>query len=105
MKKIILSICALALLSTACGGRLPKPTTSKKIIQHHFKKYGKKYKDSPFGKARVKETEILETEEIHKHFATTTAFVTLENSEVFKVRFTLEKTPFGWRYVLWENLH
>ncbi len=102
MKKIaIFSIC---LFLVGCAGRLPAPKTSQRVLKHHFHHYGKQFKETAFGKSKVREVEILDTEEIHKNLVTVTAFVTLEDGDVFKVRVTLERGSFGWRYVSWENL-
>ena len=89
---------------TACGGRLPSTARTQGIIRHHFNHYGKKYKTSPFGKKKVTNVELLKVEEIHKNLIAVQSFVTIEGPEVFKVRVVIEKGPFGWRYVSWENL-
>lgn len=88
----------------ACGGRLPTQTTTQNIIRKHFNRYGKEYKTSPFGSKKVANVEILKIDEIHKHLVSAVSFVTIEGPEVFKVRMVIEKGPFGWRYVSWENL-
>ncbi|OGQ05384.1 MAG: hypothetical protein A2979_10080 [Deltaproteobacteria bacterium RIFCSPLOWO2_01_FULL_45_74] len=88
----------------ACAGRLPSTSKSTSIIRKHFNKYGKKYEASPFGNKKVTNVEILSVDEIHKQLISVQAFVTLEGSDVHKVRVTIEKGPFGWRYVSWENL-
>lgn len=102
MRKFPLVLCLVMLV--ACGGRLPTTSKSTSLIRKHFNKYGKKYEASPFGHKKVTNVEILGVEEIHKHLVSVQAFVTLEGSEVHKVRVTIEKGPFGWRYVAWENL-
>lgn len=101
-KKIIFTLLGLFLL--ACGGRLPTQSTTKNIIRKHFNHYGRDYKKSPFGGKKVTNVEILKVEEIHKHWVSAISFVTIEGPEVFKVRVVVEKGPFGWRYVSWENL-
>ncbi|MBI4224067.1 MAG: hypothetical protein HY609_03980 [Deltaproteobacteria bacterium] len=88
----------------ACGGRLPAQSTAKNLIRKHFNKYGKKYEASPFGGKKVTSVEILKIDEIHKHLVSAISFVTIEGPEVFKVRMVIEKGPFGWRTVSWENL-
>lgn len=104
MKRIICSCMMVLWLTTACGGRLPQTKRSTEIIRKHFTKYAKKYSTSPFGHKKVTAVEILEVKEIRKHLVYTISFVTMEGPEVFKVRVTLEKGPFGWRYVAWENV-
>lgn len=102
MKKLLLSLCLIFLM--ACGGRLPTTSKSTNLIRKHFNKYGKKYETSPFGNKKVANVEILSVDEIHKHLVSVQAFVTLEGSDVHKVRVTIEKGPFGWRTIAWENL-
>ncbi|MDZ4224687.1 MAG: hypothetical protein U1D33_02140, partial [bacterium] len=97
-----LCVCLTAL--SACGGRLPSSSRSTSLIRKHFNQYGREYKQSPFGGKKVANVEILQINEIHKKLVSVIAFVTLSGSEVFKVRVTLEKGPFGWRYASWENL-
>lgn len=105
MRKNILALCGcLIFLNLACAGRLPSQTKTTKIIRKHFHQYGKEYKESPFGNKKVTNVELLTTEEIHKHLIAVQSFVTIEGPEVFKVRVVIEKGPFGWRYIAWENL-
>lgn len=102
LKKTALLLIGLSFL--ACGGRLPAQSTAKNIVRNHFNQYGKKYEASPFGGKKVTNVEILKIEEIHKHLVSAVSFVTLEGPEVFKVRLVIEKGPFGWRALSWENL-
>lgn len=102
MKKLILAFCLITIV--ACGGRLPSTSKSTQLIRKQFNKYGKKYETSPFGNKKVTNVEILGVEEIHKHLVSVQAFITLEGSDVHKVRVTIEKGPFGWRTVAWENM-
>jgi len=104
VKKIIVIVMGLAFWITACDGRLPTTARSQAILRKHFNHYGKEYKESPFGKKKVTNIEILKMEEIHKHLVALVSFLTIEGPEVFKVRVVIEKGPFGWRYVSWENL-
>lgn len=102
MRILLITICLFALM--ACGGRLPSSSRSTSLIRKHFNKYGREYEKSPFGDKKVTNVEILQVNEIHKKLVAVIAFVTLSGSEVFKVRVTLEKGPFGWRYASWENM-
>lgn len=100
----------LVCVLVACGGRLPPTGTTREIVRRHFNKYAKKYEKSPFGNKKVLNVEILGVEEIHKKLASAQAFVTMEGAdntgpEVYKVRVVIEKGPFGWRTVAWENLN
>ena len=104
MKKNILILLSGVLLIASCGGRLPSQSTSTHIVKRHFTHYSHKYKSSVFGHKKVVNVEILNIEEIHKHLVNVTAFVTMEGPEVFKIRMNIEKGPFGWRYLSWENL-
>lgn len=94
----------LVLSLTSCGGRLPSPKTAHHIITKQFQKYGKKYQESDFGKYRLKKAEIFEIHEIQKNLAEVLAYAHLEGDRTYRVRFTLQKKPFGWRSLAWENL-
>lgn len=104
MKNFTIILTGLTIFLTACGGRLPATSKSQAIIRKHFNQYGKEYKESPFGNKKVTNVEILKAEEIHKHLVSVQSFLTIQGPEVFKVRVVIEKGPFGWRYVSWENL-
>lgn len=88
----------------ACAARAPSQARVTRLVRHHFNEYAKKYKTSPFGNKKVMQVELLNIKEIRKHSVAAEAFVTLQGPEVFKVRVTLEKGPFGWRTLSWENL-
>ena len=94
----------LILSLVSCGGRLPSPKTSQHIIQKHFEKYGKKYKESEFGRHKLTAVEISSVEELQKGLASVDAYVTLQDGPVYKVRVTLRKKSFGWKYQSWETL-
>lgn len=99
--KISALIVLAAFLVAGCA-RTPQPKTSAKLIKKHFKKYGKKYPSTIYGQNRVKEVEITGQEEIHKHLVALDSFLTLQNGEVQRIHVTLEKGPFGWKFVSWE---
>lgn len=104
-KKILFTLPLLLFVTTiACGGRFPSNSRTTQMVRRHFNKYAKKYPTSPLGNKKVISVELLQTEEIHKKLIAVFAFVTMEGPEVYKVRVTLEKGPFGWRYIAWENL-
>jgi len=95
----------ISLSLTACGGRLPSPETSQKVITKYFEKYGKKYRDSDFGRHRVERVEIEGIEEIQRKLASVKAFTYLsDEGPVYRVRFTFGKKSFRWRPQAWENL-
>lgn len=93
----------LAFCLSACGDRLPSPKTAHHLLQKNFQKYGKKYKDSDFGKQGLDRVEIGEIQEIQKGFASVEGFAFLKEGRVYKVRATLQKKPFGWRFLSWET--
>lgn len=90
-------------LFAACGGRLPKPSTSEKIIHRYFKKYAKKYHTTEYGMAGVTKVEVESQTEIRKNFAAIEAFITLGDGNLKKIAVSVEKGPFGWRFVSWED--
>ena len=91
-------------LMVSCAGQLPSNSRATSLLRKHFNHYAKKYKESSFGKKRVTSVELLGIEEIHFKLVSVTAFITMNKTDVHKVRVTLERGPFGWRYVDWENL-
>lgn len=104
MKKI-LGLILIASLLTACGGRMPSAQRSQHLIEKHFKKYGRKYKDSDFGKYPVQKVEISSINELQHHLAEVEAFTILSGEGgAYKIRATLEKKTFGWRLLSWESL-
>ncbi|MBI4374108.1 MAG: hypothetical protein HY542_04440 [Deltaproteobacteria bacterium] len=105
MKRIFIAILLGLFLVAGCGGRVPSPKTSERVILKAFKKYGKKYKESDFGRYKVEKVEIENTEELQRGLASVEAFTYLaEGSSVYRVRVTLQKRGPLWRYQSWENL-
>lgn len=103
MKKAVLMLTA-AFLLVSCGARLPSPQTAHRVVEKHFKKYGKKYKESDFGRHRLEKVEISSIQETQKGMSSVEAFTFLEGGSVYQVRVTLQKKPFGWRPLAWETL-
>jgi hypothetical protein len=104
MKKFLSLAVALALL-TSCGGRMPSAQRSQHLIEKHFKKYGRKYKDSDFGKYPVQKVEISSINELQHHLAEVEAFTILSGEGgAYKIRATLEKKTLGWKLLSWESL-
>lgn len=103
MKKILTSVLLLAFL-VSCGGRVPSPQTAHDKTQKHFRKYGKRYKDSDFGQHKIERVEIESIQEIQKNLAQAEAYAYLADGVVYKVRLILRKKTFGWRVVSWETL-
>lgn len=102
-KKHIALVLAVTFLLCACGGRLPKPHTSQKLIYKHFKKYGKQYPGTIFGQYPVVKVEVEKQEEIRKHYAAVDAYVKLGDGTLRKINATVEKGPLGWKFVSWED--
>lgn len=106
MKKPLASlILALFLVSSvSCGGRAPSPQTAHKRTTNHFQKYGKKYKESDFGRHKLEKVEIAAVREIQKKMAEADAYAYLADGIVYKVRVILQKKTFGWKVISWEVL-
>ncbi|QQR79923.1 MAG: hypothetical protein IPJ69_11345 [Deltaproteobacteria bacterium] len=100
----IITLCLLIVFFSACGGRLPSAKRSHALTAKHFGKYGKKYKDTDFGKAKVSKVEIGDIKEMQKNMASVEAYVYLDNGTVHWVRLTCLKKTFGWKVLNWENL-
>lgn len=103
MKKFSILI-FIALLSSGCTGRIPSPTAAHKSVTKYFQKYGKKYKESDFGKHPIKSVEIVKVEGIQKDLAQTEAYTYLEGGPVYWVKVILQKKTFGWKLISWEKL-
>jgi len=102
--RTVAAIIMLAFLAVSCA-RMPKPQTSAKLIRKHFKKYGKEYPDTIYGRSKVSDVEVTDQAEIHKHLVAVESFVTLEDGTVRRIYATLEKGPFGWwKFISWENV-
>ena len=101
---VVLFLCLGFFVSVGCAGRVPSAATSQKVIKRHFKKYGKKYKETDFGQHPVKAVETGEISELQRKLAAVDAFVYLEEGSVYQVRVLLVKKAFGWKIESWENL-
>src|SRR5262249_37006270 len=103
MRRPILLLLLLAFLIPACGGRVPSHAKTADIAKHYFKKYGKKFKESPFALSPVTDAEAKQVDELQKNIAT--AFVLLklaDGSEVPVIMTLIRKEPLGWRTSSWE---
>ncbi|MBI2067333.1 MAG: hypothetical protein HYT77_04910 [Deltaproteobacteria bacterium] len=94
----------LLFVVSGCGGRTPSPETSQRVIAKTFKKYGKKYNETDFGKYAIDRVEVAHTEELQSKLASVETFIYLNEGPVYRVRSTLVKKAFGWRHRSWENL-
>jgi hypothetical protein len=103
MKRIGVLLLVLSFL-VSCGGRVPSPQTAHGKVQKHFQKYGKKHKESDFGRSRLDRVEIGSVKEIQKKLAEVEAYAYLADGTVYRVRVTLRKKTFGWKVISWETL-
>jgi hypothetical protein len=103
MKKPFLLLIVVAFL-TACSGRVPTPQVAHAKLTKHFHKYGKKYKDSEFGRHAVGRIEIVSVHEIQKKLAEAEAYVALLDGPTYRIRAIFERKPFGWKIISWEDL-
>lgn len=93
-----------SLFLASCSARLPKPKSAGNVINHHFHKYGCKFKASDFGVHKVEEVAVIDVQEIHKHLAAVTANIRLHEGPIYMVRCVLEKKATGWKFVSWEKI-
>ncbi|MDO8644159.1 MAG: hypothetical protein Q7S00_04230 [bacterium] len=104
MKKPVFLI-LVAFLFVSCGGRLPAPETAQKMTVRYFKKYGKKQKETDFGRYKVTKVEIDKMREVQKGIAEVEAFVVLGDGQaVHKVNMLAKKKAFRWKVQSWEDL-
>lgn len=103
MKKYLALLIILAVILSACGGRVPKPSRSQKIIKKYFKKYAKKYPDTIYGRHKVIEVEVEKQDEIRKNYASIETYLKLGNGTLKKIHATLRKNLLGWRFLSWED--
>jgi hypothetical protein len=102
MNKAI-AICLIFLLF-GCAGRVPQTKRAEGLINHHFHKYGKKFKTSDFGMHKIKKVSVLNVQELHKNMVAAFAEVELQDGPIYMVRCVLEKKSLGWRFISWERL-
>lgn len=103
MRKLTAAVAILLTLTMFAGcARQPKTKTSSKIIKSYFKKYGKKYPNTIYHKGAVTQVEVTSQQEIHKGMVAVESFITLKDGGVQRVYATLERGPFGWKFVSWE---
>ena len=103
MKKRLLLAIFLVFAVAACGGRTPSPAKTSSIAKKHFKKYGKKYKESVFSTSEVTGAEAKQITELQKNIATAFVLVKLaDGTEVPVIMTLIRKQPLGWRTTGWE---
>ena len=95
----------LAFSTSACSSRLPKAKTAEHAISKYFKKYGKEYKETDFGKYAIDEVEVNKLTEMQRGMAQAISFISLGDGEiVYKVSVTLTHQTIRWKVTAWENL-
>lgn len=99
---LIIVFLTASFVCTSCA-RHPSTKQCAKLIKHHFHKYGKKYRDTIYGKNEVKDVDVTSEQEIHKRLVAVEAFITLSDGTVQRINATIQKSPVGWRFVSWEN--
>jgi hypothetical protein len=99
-----IAVLILSLTGGCSLARVPSPKSSEKAITRHFKKYGKKYPETDFGKFRTEKVEVESIDETQKGIASVQSFVYLQDGTVYRVRVTLHRKALGWRTHSWENL-
>ncbi len=104
MKKQVVLLFILIPFFAACSGRVPSAKTAHHVVTKNFEKYGKKYKDSDFGKHHLDKVEIVSVKEIQKNMASVEAYTYLNEGPVYWIRATVEKKAYGWRLISWEKL-
>lgn len=107
MKKTLLTFSIILLIASfaACGARIPSPKSAHSLTKSHFKSYGRKYKDTIFGKSKIREIDINRIEDQSRHIASIEAFLSFENGQLARVLVTAKKRPpFGWSVSSWEML-
>lgn len=100
--KLVVAAVMTAMVFASCA-RQPATKRSAALIKSHFKKYAKKYPDTIYGKTPVANVEISEQNEIHKNLVAVESFITLSDGKVERIYATIERGPFYWRFVSWEN--
>lgn len=103
MKKTVLILVPIVLL-LSCGDRLPAPKTAHRVVAKYFHGYGKKFKESDFGRHRTEKVEIKDIREMQKGMAEVEAYLFLNEGPAYWVSVSLRKKTFGWRAVAWEAL-
>jgi len=103
MKRFIVIVLMSFFLVSGCA-RVPRPKTSEHVLNGYFHKYGRKFKESDFGKYKVDHVNIFYTEEIHKNMVAVTAEILFKEGPSQNVRAILQRKTLGWRIISWERL-
>ncbi|PIR20109.1 MAG: hypothetical protein COV45_09055 [Deltaproteobacteria bacterium CG11_big_fil_rev_8_21_14_0_20_47_16] len=98
---------ALILCVAVVGcARQPSEKKAANLGKHYFNKYGRKYKTSTFGLAKIQKVEVESIQEVHKGMVQATMTLTNKEGLTSHVLCMIQRNdPFGWRIVSWENLY
>lgn len=100
---ILVMIALLPFAGAACSGKKPSPKTAQSTTLSFFKHYGKRYKDSSFGKSPVTNVTINGVRQVSYNHAEVDAFLALTNGEIARTLITMKnRPPLGWAITSWE---
>lgn len=104
--KYCVLILVLGSFLVSCGGRrTPSPKTARSAAISYFKKYGRKYKSTPFANKNVDNVTINGIEEISYKLAFVDTIVTFVDGHAARTLVRMQKKfPNGWTVVSWEML-
>lgn len=106
MKKWTVTLVCFIFLATfvCCSTDRPRAKTAQAIAKSHLKRYGRKYKTTPFYN-NVSHVNINTIEPVSHRFANTDAIVHFRDGQVARVVLKMEnKFPQGWKVRSWEIL-
>lgn len=95
----------ILLAFSACNSRVPSPKTAQSVAEGYYKRYGSKYKTSPFAHKNLERVTINQIEEISYRNVQVDAFANYKSGQTQRVLIKMEnKLPGGWRVDSWEFL-
>jgi len=105
MKKFQLFVILILIigLMTSCAGRVPTAKQARSASLSYFKKYGRKYNETPFGHKNISNVTINGVEEVSYKFALADTIITFVDGHAGRALVKLEnKFPGGWKVISWE---
>lgn len=97
--------CLVILFVSCGGGRTPSPKTARSSAISYFKRYGGKYKTTPFASKNVSNVTINSVEETSRNYAFVDAIVEFVDGHAARVLVRMNKRfPSGWKVTSWEML-
>lgn len=104
-RSLVLAMCLVFSLVACGGGRTPNPKTARSSAISYFKRYGGKYKSTPFGGKNVSNVTINSVEETSRNYAFVDAIVEFVDGHAARVLVRMNKRfPSGWKVTSWEML-